>query len=307
MAPGRTSEDDLTIAGNSIAALSSKPAPRAFFALCFSAAISLAAFALASALPAPAQSPSTQSRANPNAGRQIFSSVCAGCHGLDGRGGEHAPNIATRPEVQRLTDLQLTQIVRDGIPSQGMPAFGTTYSAAQIHSVVQYLRSLQGARGSASLPGDPAAGQSIFFGASGCSACHMVSGQGGFIAEDLTDFAAAKSAAEVRTAIVSPADDPAHRDRLATVALKSGAKVTGLVRNEDNFSLQLQSLDGSYHLLDKSGIASLTYDSRSLMPSDYATRLTSKELDDVVSFLMKAAAPAAAARASSPPRKDDDD
>jgi cytochrome c oxidase cbb3-type subunit 3 len=33
-------------------------------------------------------------------GAAIFASNCAGCHGADGRGGEHAPNIATTPEVQ---------------------------------------------------------------------------------------------------------------------------------------------------------------------------------------------------------------
>ncbi|PYU85142.1 MAG: hypothetical protein DMG51_09405, partial [Acidobacteria bacterium] len=30
-------------------------------------------------------------------GRKLFDSVCATCHGLDGRGGERGPNIATRP------------------------------------------------------------------------------------------------------------------------------------------------------------------------------------------------------------------
>jgi len=33
-------------------------------------------------------------------GAAIFASNCATCHGADGRGGEHAPNIATAPEVQ---------------------------------------------------------------------------------------------------------------------------------------------------------------------------------------------------------------
>ena len=34
-----------------------------------------------------------------DAGRQIFESRCASCHGLDGLGGEHAPAIATRDAV----------------------------------------------------------------------------------------------------------------------------------------------------------------------------------------------------------------
>src|SRR5215831_9195377 len=37
-----------------------------------------------------------------DASRQAFSSICASCHGLDARGGERGPDIATRPEVVRL-------------------------------------------------------------------------------------------------------------------------------------------------------------------------------------------------------------
>jgi cytochrome c553 len=40
-------------------------------------------------------------------GAAIFAANCAGCHGADGRGGEHAPNIATAPEVQHLMDREL--------------------------------------------------------------------------------------------------------------------------------------------------------------------------------------------------------
>ncbi|MBV9499358.1 MAG: c-type cytochrome, partial [Acidobacteriaceae bacterium] len=35
--------------------------------------------------------------------RQIFTSRCAGCHGLDARGGEHGPNLAMNATVQRLS------------------------------------------------------------------------------------------------------------------------------------------------------------------------------------------------------------
>src|SRR5271169_3941417 len=55
-------------------------------------------------------------------GRQTFASTCANCHGLDGRGGERAPNIAERPRVQQLSDAQLFKIIENGIPETGMPA-----------------------------------------------------------------------------------------------------------------------------------------------------------------------------------------
>ena len=58
-------------------------------------------------------------------GAAIFAANCAGCHGADGRGGEHAPNIATAPEVQHLLDRELAGIIRYGIAGAGMPAFST--------------------------------------------------------------------------------------------------------------------------------------------------------------------------------------
>ena len=61
-------------------------------------------------------------------GAPIFAANCAGCHGADGRGGEHAPNIATAPEVQHLLDRELAGIIRYGISGAGMPAFSSQSS-----------------------------------------------------------------------------------------------------------------------------------------------------------------------------------
>src|SRR3984957_1711549 len=49
------------------------------------------------------------------AARQIFAGTCAGCHGLDGRGAERGPNIATRVEVRRRSDEELLRILRNGV------------------------------------------------------------------------------------------------------------------------------------------------------------------------------------------------
>jgi cytochrome c oxidase cbb3-type subunit III len=123
-------------------------------------------------------------------GKQTFSSTCANCHGLDGRGGERAPNIAERPKVQQLSDAQLFKIIENGIPGTGMPAFHSLDSA-NIKAVVAYLRTLQGTGQPVKLPGDPERGETIFLGKAGCSGCHMVAGIGGFIASDLSAYARA--------------------------------------------------------------------------------------------------------------------
>ena len=122
-------------------------------------------------------------------GAAIFASNCAGCHGADGRGGEHAPNIATAPEVQHLMDRELAGIIRYGISGAGMPAF-SSLKQQEVADVVAYLRILQGRGDIVKLPGDPKQGEALFFGKAQCSDCHMVNGKGGFIGSDLSFYGA---------------------------------------------------------------------------------------------------------------------
>ena len=241
-------------------------------------------------------SPKSTASDSTAARKERFESNCAGCHGLDARGGEHAPNIANNADVKRMSDDQLFRVVHDGAASGAMPAFGAILSEPRIKQVVAYLRTLQGLNdGShAKLPGDPTMGKSLFFGKAACSQCHSVvdsgAGAGGFIAADLTNYAAGREPSEILRAITSPNENVNPRSRTATVTMIGGAKLTGVIRNQDNFSMQLQSLDGAFHLLERSAIASVSYDSQSLMPADYSQRLTPAELDDLVAFLIRAAA-----------------
>jgi cytochrome c oxidase cbb3-type subunit 3 len=221
-------------------------------------------------------------------GKKTFASTCASCHGLDGRGGERAPNIAERPSVQQLSDAQLFHIIENGIPGTGMPAFHALESP-DIKAVVIYLRSLQGAKKPLNkLPGDPEHGEAIFFGKAGCSTCHMVTGKGGFIASDLSKYAGSHALDQIRNAITNPlSNDNSGRVVMATV--RGGEKYSGRVRNEDNFSVQLQALDGIFHFFEKSDLEGLEYSPQSLMPSDYGSTLSLSELSDVVSYLMRVA------------------
>jgi cytochrome c oxidase cbb3-type subunit 3 len=220
-------------------------------------------------------------------GRRTFASTCAGCHGLDGRGGERAPNIAENPKVLRFSDAQISHIIESGVPGTGMPAF---HSLAQtdVRAVVAYLRFLQGTKKALTLPGDPARGETIFFGKAGCSGCHMAAGKGGFIASDLSTYAHSHTVEQVRSAITTPAAGNDRQARLVTATTRGGEKYVGRIRNEDNFSVQLQALEGTFYFVDKSDLAGLD-SSPTLMPPDYASRLSSNELNDLVSYLMRVA------------------
>lgn len=224
----------------------------------------------------------------PQVGRQTFESTCAACHGLDGRGGERGPDIATRAEIVRKSDEELAKILQVGIPQAGMPAFASLGSAT-LSATVKHLRLLQGKGVAPPLPGNSGQGKQIFAGKAGCSKCHMVQGSGGFLGPDLSSYGASHSVSDIRKSIVSPGQRPGLHKSLAKATTNDGRTVTGLVRNEDNFSLQLQSLDGALHLLAKSEVANLTFDSKPLMPEDYAKKLNGSDLDHVIAYLLSVA------------------
>ena len=221
--------------------------------------------------------------ANSAAAQQAFAANCAGCHGLDGKGGERAPDIVTRPNVRKLSDAQLLQILQKGVPQTSMPAFNHLGDGV-LHSLAAYLRSLQG-QPAASLPGNARRGKQLFFGKGGCSDCHMIRGRGGFFASDLTAYARGRAPETIRNAIVLPNRDLDPRNRTVVVTLPNGKTFEGIARNEDNFSMQLLTWDGSLLLFTKAAAKNISYRNQSPMPADYGTRLPAAEIEDLVNFL----------------------
>jgi cytochrome c oxidase cbb3-type subunit III len=238
--------------------------------------------------PRPKERPGDLQRALAKVGRDAFQSRCAACHGLNGRGGEHAPDIVANPAVRRLTDRALYRIISEGIIPAGMPAFRPLLTSDEIKAVVAYVRSANGTIPASHLPGNAGRGAALFFGRAGCGECHMIAGGGGFLASDLTDYGRDHSPPEIRDAIVHPTADTPPGAATVTVTTQDGRQWTGMARNEDNFSIQLLDAKGVFHLFQKSDLASLKHEPRSLMPGDYGTRLKKAELDDLVSFLVGA-------------------
>ena len=90
-------------------------------------------------------------------GKSLFEEKCSTCHGLDGLGGEHAPDIIRRPEVKTFSDAAWLGLIHDGIPEEGMPGF-PDLGGADAHALVAYLRSLQGRSAGNFVAGNPARG-----------------------------------------------------------------------------------------------------------------------------------------------------
>ena len=177
----------------------------------------------------------------------------------------------------------------------------------QIWQIVTYLRSLSGARDERSAVNAPpargnrASGETLFFGKAACASCHQVNRRGGIVGPDLSTVARA-SVETIRQRFVSPAapfsaapaaGPGAPVGRGAVVArpvvvvarTRDGREIRGVRRNEDTFSLQMIDASGTLHLLDKLQLVDVRIENTSLMPGDYATKLSAGEIDDLVAYL----------------------
>ena len=74
------------------------------------------------------------------AGRQIFVTRCASCHGTYAAGGEFAPSILERVPLR--TDDELVKLLHNGIPSSGMPPFPDIVDQDRTN-LISYLRTLK--------------------------------------------------------------------------------------------------------------------------------------------------------------------
>jgi putative heme-binding domain-containing protein len=252
------------------------------------------ALAVAALLSVRAQSPKPTSQgqlvsSQNESGARTFSTNCSGCHGADGHGGERAPNIATARNIVALSDEDLIAIVKKGMPGTGMPSFAFLGDQG-VKDVVSHLRHLQGKTSAVQITGDPAAGRTLFFGQAECSQCHMVKGEGGYIAADLTDYANGIPHETVERVITKPDATLASSSTMVELRLRNGELITGVARAEDNFNITVQTKDGRWHTFDKTKLADLKHTDHSLHPRDYGTRLSAKELDDLVSYLVVSAA-----------------
>jgi mono/diheme cytochrome c family protein len=77
--------------------------------------------------------------------KHLFDSVCAKCHGSDGRGGvpsaegQPAPRNFRDPSFQSSrTDAELTKVIREG--KGPMPPFGALFDDTQTALLVAYIR-----------------------------------------------------------------------------------------------------------------------------------------------------------------------
>jgi cytochrome c oxidase cbb3-type subunit 3 len=169
------------------------------------------------------------------------------------------------------------------VPGTDMPP--ANLADMEIWRLAAFVRSLGAPAYESKLPGDADAGAAIFFGKGGCSGCHMVHGRGGFLGPDLTGIGAERTAPRLREAIVKPSARIVEGYEGVSVTTLDGTKISGVARNNDDYSIQILDGQGRLHLLSKDKLSGLEFREKPLMPEDYGQRLSPGEIVDLVAYL----------------------
>jgi alcohol dehydrogenase (cytochrome c) len=226
--------------------------------------------------------------AAPAAGKAVFESTCAACHGAGAAGSERAPALNTGTFQHGGSDPDLFQTIRSGVPGTLMPSFSGLPSD-NVWRLVTYIKSLSGQTGPmGQATGDAVAGEAVFFGKGGCAGCHEVNGRGLDLASDLSTEGT-KPVAAIKTGVLHqlpPARGFGPAARYADVTGNDGRAVHGLVRGEDTFNILLETQDGKWVSFARKDVKSIA-NGGGAQPRDIGSRLSAKEVDDLVAYLQK--------------------
>ncbi len=218
-----------------------------------------------------------------DSGKKQFADGCGICHGPEGQGGR-GPNLRQRVFWHPLDEETIFKAIKKGVGA-GMPP--ANLDDATTWQVVAYVVSLTQPAAEYNVPGDPKAGEAVFFGKGGCNECHTVRRRGGNVGPDLSNAGGTRSLAQLRESLLDPDADGAYNYRGVTITMRNGKTLKGIARNRSNYSLQLQDAQGDLHLLNVADFASIKITSGSPMPKDFAKRLNKDEIENVLAFLAK--------------------
>ena len=217
------------------------------------------------------------------AGSKLFTNSCAGCHGPRGEGGR-GPNLRNRGVWHSLDEQELFQTIQKGIPGADMPA--TNLPEEQIWQVAAFVRALSAPAIESKPPGDPAVGETIFWGKAECGSCHRVLGRGGMLGPDLSNIGAQRPANQIREALLDPDEDSSRSYQGITVVTKDGKTISGVARTRTNYSVVILDKTGELHTLRADELRDMKLSRHSLMPS-YKQKLSQDELTNLIAYLSR--------------------
>jgi mono/diheme cytochrome c family protein len=226
----------------------------------------------------------------PADGSALYGASCAGCHGANG--GDLIGTVLNRS--------QLVNSIANGT-STGMPAYASTYEAAEIDAIAGYILSLAGAPATTTttIPGSPPpSGAAVY--SSHCAACHGASG-GDLVGRSLTTgrisavtnngttgmpgFSTRLSQAEI-DAVVAYVAAKAGGSATTTTTEPGSPPPSGAAVFAESCAVCHGPSGGDLvgHTLSDAGLSSAISQGVGSMPG-YASRLSSDQLEAVVAYL----------------------
>jgi PQQ-dependent dehydrogenase (methanol/ethanol family) len=252
-------------------------------------ALALTAAALALA-PGWAQKPATDF----SPAIKQFDTLCEGCHGEGGTGGDRAPALVNNRTLRTRSQAQISELIKSGTPG-GMPAFNLPDNELQL--LGGWLRSLNVSAFDAKPSGDVHAGEKFFFGQGQCSTCHMVHGRGKVNGPDLSDIGRKSTVHELDLVLENPTSQmgihttptcpswafcPDETWGVVNVKLQDGKTLRGFARGRAEHDLELQTFDGRLHFLNDKQYQQVVAEKTSYMSP---LKATAEQRRDVVAYL----------------------
>lgn len=217
-------------------------------------------------------------------GAQAYRLNCVGCHGGDGASVSGIDLGRGKFKIVQ-SDEDLVRVILNGVPGTGMPA--SSLSAVRARMIVAYLRTMNEKKGRTSIAaarGDVARGKVLFEQEGSCIGCHRVFGKGGRSGPDLSDVGHQLRAIEIEAAILDPDEGYPLGTRPVRVVRREGGALSGLLLNQDTYSLQLIDQEGVLRSLPRSNVKE-ERPAQSWMPS-FRGKWNAQQLADLIAYLV---------------------
>ncbi len=235
-----------------------------------------------SSYPGRAQSASGNTTAIEN-GQKQFVANCSFCHGAEATGGRGPDLVRSKLVADDEGGNRIGEVIRDGRPQKGMPAF--TMTSEEIQDIADFLHSrvlaaehsrTMGNGGyplSRLLTGNAEQGKAYFDGAGGCSTCHSPAG-------DLAHIAGKYEPLQLELRMLYPRGVTPT----VTVTLPSGENVQGELVHLDEFNVALRDASGWYRSFSRSRVRVSVHDPLAAHQA-LLSKLTSDDMHNLFAYL----------------------
>jgi cytochrome c oxidase cbb3-type subunit III len=277
--------------------------PRSVLALCATAAVLASGMALVAQSPAGSVGPRPQVGPSDRPvifdvavarGAKVWQADCVTCHGASARGSDKVPTLIRSLLILRdRQGSELGPFLKKGHPTQSGRS-SASIPEGDVADLMQFIRQRinDTLRGSPVfvpgniLTGDAKAGEAYFRGAGGCTKCHSVDGDfravGGRYSNpvDLQQRmlfplpARGRGAGPNRTAIT------------AVITPASGAALTGVLVDEDDFFITVRDAAGNLQTVRKTAAMKIAITDPLRAHREWLDRVTDTQIHDLVAYLV---------------------